>query len=202
MFWARFQKRQVSEIIKGFVFDGGFPAALGFVLLELHHFIHDELPITRGDLRVTGRQIRAGDLQIHSGLLLRFLARSGIAAAAVAQSLVPLKTFLLAGHVIVNVVPPAVLSFVESVSLSHNCVGSDEVTTIDLDSGKEQVGVTQGRPEFNRAGTSAGTPSRYGSFPNPLQFTRGSDLEARVGIEQRLQSNLRIRLLEINGLRH
>lgn len=27
-------------------------------------------------------------------------------------------------------------------------------------------------------------------------------MEARVGIEQRLQSKLRIRLLEINGLRH
>ena len=32
-----------------------------------------------------------------------------------------------------------------------------EVATVDLDSGKEQVGVTQGGPELNPAGTSAGT---------------------------------------------
>ena len=47
-----------------------------------------------------------------------------------------------------------------SVSLSHNCFYSDEVTTVDLDSGREQVGVTQGRPELNFAGTSAGCDMR------------------------------------------
>src|SRR5689334_16335810 len=89
------------------------------------------------------------------------------------------KAFLLAGRVIVNVVPSALLPLVESVSLSHNCIGSDEVTTIDLDSGKEQVGVTQGRPELNRAGTSAGTHL----WKNPKPHSSNCfSLEARVGI--------------------
>jgi hypothetical protein len=44
--------------------------------------------------------------------------------------------------------------------LSHNCIHSDEFTTIDLGSGREQVGVTQGRPELNPAGTSAGCDMR------------------------------------------
>jgi hypothetical protein len=79
----------------------------------------------------------------------------------------------------VNVIAPALLPFVESVSLSHNCVGSDEVTTIDLDPGKEQVGVTQGRPELNRAGTSAGT--HLWKKPKP-HSSNWLGLEARVGI--------------------
>ena len=55
------------------------------------------------------------------------------------------------------VVATAVFPFIDSVSLSHNFAYSDEVTTIDLDSGKEHVGVTQGGPELNLAGTSTGT---------------------------------------------
>jgi len=49
----------------------------------------------------------------------------------------------------VNVVATAFFAFVESVSLSHDCVHSDEVTTIDLDSGKERVRVMRSRPELN-----------------------------------------------------
>jgi hypothetical protein len=79
----------------------------------------------------------------------------------------------------VNVVATAVFSFIESVSLSHNCVHSDEVTTVDLDSGREQVGVTQGRPELNFAGTSAGT--HLWKFPKPFS-SNWLGLEARVGI--------------------
>src|SRR6202012_3496655 len=85
----------------------------------------------------------------------------------------------LAGHVIVDVATSAVFSFIESKPLFHNCVHSDEVTTIDLDSGKEQVGVTQGRPELNFAGTSAGT--HLWKFPNPFS-SNCLGLEARVGI--------------------
>jgi hypothetical protein len=68
-----------------------------------------------------------------------------------------MQAVLFARHLVVNVIPSAFFSFIESVSLSHNCVHSDEVTTVDLDSGKEQVGVTRSRPELNFAGTSAGT---------------------------------------------
>jgi hypothetical protein len=50
------------------------------------------------------------------------------------------QAVLLAGHFVVNVVAAAFFPFVESVSLFHNCVSSDEVTTIDLDSGRERVG--------------------------------------------------------------
>jgi hypothetical protein len=79
----------------------------------------------------------------------------------------------------VNVIPAAFFSFIESVSLSHNCVHSDEVTTVDLDSGREQVGVTQGRPELNFAGTSAGTHLWKLS---KLRSSNWLNLEARVGI--------------------
>ena len=89
------------------------------------------------------------------------------------------QAVLLAGHVIVNVVASAFFAAVEPVSLSHYCVHSDEVTTVDLDSGKEQVGVKQGRPELNPAGTSAGT--RLWKHHKSLPHTR-LGLEARVGI--------------------
>jgi len=92
-----------------------------------------------------------------------------------------MQAVLLACHVIVDVVTAAVFSPIESVSLSHYCVHSDEVTTVDLDSGREQVGVTQGRPELNPAGTSAGT--RLWKIHKSLPHTR-LGLEARVGIGQ------------------
>src|SRR5581483_4572646 len=162
MLRARFQKRQMPDVVKGFVLDGGLPAALGLILFKLYYFIHDELPVPRGDLR------------IHSRLLLRFLARmeqpQGCGTVSRAQAV------LFARRVIVDVVTSSVFSPIESVSLSHSCVHSDEVTTIDLDSRKEQVGVTQGGPELNRAGTSAGT-HRW-KFPKPFSSNR-LGLEAR-----------------------
>ena len=96
-------------------------------------------------------------------------------------SVIGAETFLFAGHVVVNVVATAVFSFIESVSLSHNCVHSDEVTTVDLDSGREQVRVIGSRPELNRAGKSAGTHRWQCS--KLLQLSCLS-LEARVGIER------------------
>jgi hypothetical protein len=86
-----------------------------------------------------------------------------------------MQAVLLAGHVIVNVVEAAFFAAVEPVSLSHNCVHSDEVTTVDLDSGREQVGVTQGRSELNPAGT------RLWKFPKPYS-SKWLDLEADIGI--------------------
>jgi hypothetical protein len=88
------------------------------------------------------------------------------------------QAVLLAGHVIVNVVASAFFAAVEPVSLSHNCIHSDEVTTIDLGSGREQVGVTQGRPELNPAGTSAGT--RLWKLTKPYS-SNWLGLEAEVG---------------------
>ena len=82
------------------------------------------------------------------------------------------QAVLLARHLVVNVITSAVFSFIESESLSHNCVYSDEVTTVDLDSGREQVGVTQGRPELNFAGTSAGTHLWKSSKPLQFQLVR------------------------------
>ncbi len=149
------QKRQMPDAVERFVLDGRLPAVLGLVFFELHHLVHDKLPVAGGNLRVARGQIRAGDLQVHGGLLLRFAARMEQPQRRGAVSGV--QAVLLARHVVVNVIPAAFFSFIESVSLSHNCVGSDEVTTVDLDSGREQVGVTQSRPELNFAGTSAGT---------------------------------------------
>jgi hypothetical protein len=80
-----------------------------------------------------------------------------------------------------DIIPSTFFPFIESVSLFHNCVHSDEVTTIDLDSGKEQVGVKQGRPELNFAGTSAGTHLwKFSKLPS----SNWLNLEARVGIER------------------
>ena len=61
------------------------------------------------------------------------------------------QAVLLAGHVIVNVVASAFFAAIEPVSLSHSCIHSDEVTAVDLDSGREQVGVTGVTPELNPA---------------------------------------------------
>ncbi|MGD0263182.1 MAG: hypothetical protein ABSD29_25730, partial [Verrucomicrobiota bacterium] len=59
-------------------------------------------------------------------------------------------------------------------------IHSDEFTTIDLGSGREQVGVTQGRPGLNPAGTSAGT--RLWKLTKPYS-SNWLGLEAEVGIE-------------------
>jgi hypothetical protein len=155
VFRPRFQNRQVTNQVKRLVLDGGLPAVLRLAFFEFDHFLHDELPVAGGNLRVAGGEIGAGDLQVHGGLLLRFAARMEQPQRRGAVGGV--QAVLLAGHVIVNVVASAFFAAVEPVSLSHNCIHSDEFTTIDLGSGREQVGVTQGRPELNPAGTSAGT---------------------------------------------
>jgi hypothetical protein len=82
------------------------------------------------------------------------------------------QAVLLAGHVIVNVVASAFVTAVEPVSFSHNCVHSDEFTTVDLDSGTEQVGITQGGPGLNPAGTSAGTQLWKSSKSLQFQLVR------------------------------
>src|ERR1039457_631524 len=110
--------------------------------------------------------------------LVRVVAHGGVCLLAVTGVH---GGVLLAGHVIVNVVTSAFFAAVEPVSLSHNCIHSDEFTTVDLDSGREQVGVTQGRPELNPAGTSAGT--RLWKLTKPYS-SNWLGLEARVGIGQ------------------
>src|SRR5450432_1159116 len=93
-----------------------------------------------------------------------------------------MQAVLLARHLVVNVITSAFFSFIESESFSHNCVYSDEVTTVDLDSGREQVGVTQGRPELNFAGTSAGTHLWKSSKPLQFQLVRfGGEGRNRTG---------------------
>jgi hypothetical protein len=141
-----------------------------------------------------GRQIRAGDLQVHGGLLFGFLTR--VEQANCGGAVVGAEALLFAGHVIVNVVATAVISFIKSVSLSHNCVNSDEVTTVDLHSGTEQVGVTHGRPELHFAGTSAG--NQLWKSSKPLQFQL-----VRFGGEGRNRTRPAFhKPLEINYLNH
>ncbi len=102
----------MPDAVKGLVFDGGLPALLSLVLFELHQFVHDELPVARGNLRVACGQIRAGDLQVHSRLFNRFVF--GMEKPQGCCAVVGAKAFLFAGHVIVNVVATAVFSFIES----------------------------------------------------------------------------------------
>jgi hypothetical protein len=52
------------------------------------------------------------------------------------------QAVLLAGHVIVNVVTSAFFAAVEPISLSHNCIHSDEFTTVDLGSGMHYAPTT------------------------------------------------------------
>jgi hypothetical protein len=108
-----------------------------------------------------------------------------------------MQAVLLARHLVVNVITSAFFSFIESESFSHNCVYSDEVTTVDLDSGREQVGVTQGRPELNFAGTSAGT--HLWKFPKPFS-SNCLGLEARVGIERLWGRTTEILRLILQGI--
>jgi hypothetical protein len=68
-----FQKRQISDSVKGLVLDIHKPAPLGFVVLQFHDFIHHELPDAGCDLRVANQQIGAGDLKIDDRLLVRFV---------------------------------------------------------------------------------------------------------------------------------
>ena len=179
MFGARFQKRQMPNQVERLVFDGRLPAVLGLVFFELHQFVHDELPVSRGNLFVTGSEIRAGDLQVHGGLLLGFLTR--VEQPKRRRAVGGVQAVLLLCHVVVNVVAAAFFPFIESVSLFHNCVSSDEVTTIDLDSGRERVGVKWSRSALNFAGTSAGTqPWKF----SKLRSSNWLNLEARVGIGQ------------------
>jgi hypothetical protein len=70
-----FQNRHVSDAVKGFVLDGGLPAVLGLVFFELHHFVHDQLPVAGGDLWIARGQIGAGNLQVHGRMLLGLLPR-------------------------------------------------------------------------------------------------------------------------------
>jgi prepilin-type N-terminal cleavage/methylation domain-containing protein len=88
-----------------------------------------------------------------------------------------------ARQIIVKIIPSAFLAAVKSELLSHNCFlfHSDEVTTVDSDSGREQVGVTQDSPELNPAGTSAGT--RPFRFHNSLQHSL-LGVEPMAGIER------------------
>jgi len=65
----------MPDDIERLVLDGGLPAVLGLAFLEFDHLVHDELPVAGGNLRVAGGEIGAGDLQVHGGLLLRFVAR-------------------------------------------------------------------------------------------------------------------------------
>ena len=119
MFGTGLQYRQVANNVHLLVLDGHQPAPLSFPALELHHLVHDILPGARADLRVGGGEIGAGDLQVHCGLLLGFVARVNQPKRRGAVGRV--QAVLLARRVIVNVVPPAVLTPVESESLSHNC---------------------------------------------------------------------------------
>jgi len=107
LFRSRFQNRQMTDYIECFVPNGSLPAVLGLAFFKFDHFLHHELPVPYGDLRVAGRQIGAGDLQVHGGLLLRFAAR--MKQPQRRRAVGGVQAVLLAGHVIVNVVASAFL---------------------------------------------------------------------------------------------
>jgi hypothetical protein len=68
MFRARFQNRQFPDGVKRPVLHRAPPAFLCRPLFELGRFVHDELPLTRGDLWIARHQISPGNLQIDGWL--------------------------------------------------------------------------------------------------------------------------------------
>jgi hypothetical protein len=72
---AVFQNGAIADRIQRLVIDSRQPTPLCLASLELNHFIHDMLPSARSDLRVSGGEIGAGNLQVDGGLLFGFVAR-------------------------------------------------------------------------------------------------------------------------------
>ena len=109
----------MPDDIERLVLDGGLPAVLGLIRFEFDHFVHDELPVAGGNLRIAGREISAGDLQIYGWLFNRlvFAVEKPDGRGTVTRA----EAFLFAGYVVVDVVASAVFPAIESVSLSHNC---------------------------------------------------------------------------------
>ena len=105
--------------VERLVLDGGLPAVLGFARFEFGHFVHDELPVAGGNLRITGGEIGAGDLQVTAGCWTASLL--GMEQPDGGGPVTGAEAFLFAGHVVVDVVASAVFPAIESVSLSHNC---------------------------------------------------------------------------------
>ena len=126
----------MADGIERLVLDGGLPALLGPAFFEFDHFVHNELPVAGGNLRIAGGQIRAGNLQIHGGLFGRLAF--GVEQSNCGGTVTRAEAFLFARHVIVNVVASAFFAAIEPESLSHTVFRSDEVTTIDFDSVSEQ----------------------------------------------------------------
>jgi hypothetical protein len=88
------------------------------------------------DQGVACHKIRAGNLQVDGGLLLRLVAR--VEQAQGGGLVVGVQALLLAGHVVVNVVTSARFAEVESESRSHtDFLFSDETTRFDFDSVSE-----------------------------------------------------------------
>src|SRR5208283_2159179 len=139
------------------------PIAAG---LDFDKLDHDLPPGAIDKAFIRGRQIGFGDLQVEGGLLPGLVF--SVHKPRCRRSVAGMQTLLFARQIIVKVISSAFLAAVESELLSHSCFffHSDEVTTFDLDSGREQVGVTENPPGLNPAGISAGTFASH--FRNSL----------------------------------
>ncbi len=99
--------------------------------LSFGGFVHDELPSARGNLRVSGRQIRAGDLQIDGRLLgwPRFSRAKGASPlrGRWCASLPVCQSWFLC-----VIIPPLGSRRYKSESLSHNVISfiCDEVRPV------------------------------------------------------------------------
>ena len=80
---------KLPDGVKGFVLGGGLPAALRLApCLSFTISSMTNCQVRVAICGVAGRQIRAGDLQIHGGLLFGFFAANGTCRSAVARSVV------------------------------------------------------------------------------------------------------------------
>jgi hypothetical protein len=79
---------------------------LSLVCFEFDHFVHDELPVAGGNLRVAGGEIGAGDLQIYGWQLNRLAF--GMEQADGDGPVTRAEAFLFAGRVVVDVIASAV----------------------------------------------------------------------------------------------
>ena len=116
MFALCLNKGAVTDQVERLVLGGGFPARLRWARFNLDDFIQNVLPSALGDQRITPHQIRAGDLKIDGGLLMRLVL--GV-ENTLGRSFVPrFETFLFASRVVLNEKNPGV-PFEETVFTFH-----------------------------------------------------------------------------------
>jgi len=92
MFRPRFQQQNLPKGIERSVLDRALPTLERIALLRGRHNVHDVLPGAGAHFGITGGEIRARDVEIESGLHVRFVLRREEATGF--EAVLGFKTFL------------------------------------------------------------------------------------------------------------